>query len=299
MKIYKNGLGYLALLLVPLALAGCMASLTAYPERSYDPKAEMEAMKAYLSPDAVTKYTASEDYQRNGLSKRQWRDAVVNARILAINLHFNDFQQALFQEGVGLGLATDWVTLALGGAGALSESSAQTLSAISTVVIGGKAAFDKNAYFDKTMPTLLATMVAKRKQVLVRIKEGLTKGVDEYPLELALSDLDTYYNAGSIPGALMEVAESAGKAAKEADKKLEEILVVSPVPEPLQKRREAAAAYVKSLNSSQLRTLAKSLGQEDQEDHLVSILTTISAAESESKFELIAQKLNILFGKEV
>ncbi len=205
---------------IAVMLSGCTASLKAYPERSYDSKAELTAMELYLSSNAITNYMSANDSDRNNLTRRQWRDAVVNARIRAIDLHFNDFQQALFQEGVGIGIATDWATLALGGAGALYKSSAQTLSAISAAVVGGKASFDKNAYFDKSMPTLLAMMVAKQKEVLVRIRRGLRNDTDQYPLELALNDVDSYYNAGSIPGALMGVAQSAGETAEEADKQL-------------------------------------------------------------------------------
>jgi hypothetical protein len=250
------------MILAVISVSGCTASLKAYPERSYDPEGELKAMALYLSQDAITKYTATDNLARNGMTRRQWRDAVINARIRAIDLHFGFFQQALFQQGVGSSIATDWTTLGLGGAGAVFAGSAQVLSAISAVVVGGKSSFDKNAYFDKSMPALLTAMVAGRKQVLVRIREGLTKDIDQYPMELALNDLDSYYNVGSIPGALMEVSESAGKLSQEADKRLKQILVVSPVPEGLQKRREAAAAFVKGLDAPKLATLAKALGKD-------------------------------------
>lgn len=280
-------------------IVNACASLTAYPERSYDPKAELEAMKMYLSQEAITKYYADDDKQRNGMSKRQWRNAVVNARIHANDLHFNDFQQGLFREGVGFGIATDWVVLALSGAGALFSTASTALSAAATGVVGAKASFDKNAFFDMTMPALLATMVAKRKEVLVRIRNGLSKDIEKYPLELALSDLDSYYNAGSVPGALMEVAETAGQTADQADTQLRQMLVVMPVPPELQARREQAAAFVKTLDDNQLKTLAKSLNRSTKGDVLVTILDEIAAAQTFESFDIIAQKIKILFNKEV
>ena len=41
------------------------------------------------------------------------------------------------------------------------------------------------------MPALLATMEAKRKETLVGIRQGLTQDIDDYPLQLALNDVDT------------------------------------------------------------------------------------------------------------
>lgn len=207
-----------------LFLTGCLASLKAYPDRSYNPKKELEAMKVYLSEEAITKYNSTSNNDREGKTKRQWRNVVVNARIRAIDLHFTDFQQALFQEGVGIGIATDWLVLAMSGVGSLVDGASTALSAASAGVVGGKASFDKNAFFDKTMPTLLATMVANRKEILVRMRKGLQNDINGYPLTLALNNLDSYYNAGSIPGALTKVAETAGVDAKKADEELRETL---------------------------------------------------------------------------
>lgn len=281
-----------------ILLSGC-ASLTAYPKQSIDHEAELKAMDKYLQPTAITKYDAQNDSERDGLSKRSWRNEVVNARVRATDLHFNTFQQQLFQEGVGLGVATDWIVLALNVGGSVAGGAASALSAASAGVVGAKAAFDKNVFFDKTMPTLLANMVAKRKEVLVRIREGLSKDVDEYPLTLALNALDTYYNVGTVPGALIDIAESAGATAKKADAQLESLLIVTAVPQDLQVRREKAAAYVKDLNQKQLDSLAKSVGLRTGPDALEDILTAISKAQSTKAFEIIAQKLKILFNKEL
>jgi hypothetical protein len=286
-------------LAVLLLLSGC-ASLKAYPERSVDPDAELKAMEKFLQPSAITQYDSQQDSDRNGLSKRAWRNEVANARVRAIDLHFTTFQQRLFQEGVGLGIATDWVVLALNAAGSLVTGPANALSAASAGIGGGRASFDKNAFFDKSMPTLLAAMVAKRKEVLVRIREGLTREIEEYPLGLALNDLDSYYNAGTIPGALIDIAETSGAAAKKADVQLESLLIVVPVPPELQERRERAADFVKTLvnKADQLNALAKSLGLPTGPDALTEILTAISRAQSTKAFDIVAQKLKILFGKE-
>lgn len=83
-------------------------------------------------------------------------------------------------------------------------------------------------------------------------------------------------------------------------KKILNVRIVSPVPEALQKRREAAAEFVKtSLTPAQLDTLANNLGRAPGANALINILDSISAAESQDAFTIIAQKLKLLFGKDV
>lgn len=286
------------LLVVVLILLVSCASLKAYPNRATDPQAEIKALDTYLQPTVITRYESPEDKDRNGLSKQAWRNEVVNARLRADDLKFNAFQQRLFQEGVGFGVATDWIVLGLNAAGSLAGGAANVLAATSAGVVGAKAAFDRKAFFEKTMPALMATMVAKRKDVLVRIRTGLSKNIDEYPLTLALSDLESYYNAGSIPGAIIEVGEAAGATAKNADAKLEKLTIVTPVPEDLQKRREEAANFVKELNQDQQKALAKSLDLPSSASLPNDILIMITKAQSTEAFDLVAQKIKILFGNE-
>jgi len=289
----------LALIIVAMALTSC-ATIKGYPNRTTNAKAELLLLNKYLVTEAITKYESANDSERDGLSKRAWRNEVINARVREADIQFNKFQQILFEEGVGFGLATDWIVLALNAVGAVSSGGvAKVLSATSAAVVGGKAAFDKNAYFEKTMPALVATMMAKRKDVLVRIREGLTKDIDEYSLYLALGDVDTYYNVGTIPGAIVEIAEAAGATGKNADRKLESLThehSVKAVPAELQSRRVEAASYARGLRQDNLKLLAKSLGILS-DDPLPDILEKISKAQSTDAFNAISQKIKILFEK--
>jgi len=67
---------------------------------------------------------------------------------------------------------------------------------------------------------LLATMEAERRKVMVRIREGLVKSETEYSLIQALLDLDDYYKAGSIPGALIAIAATSGETLKKAEEEI-------------------------------------------------------------------------------
>lgn len=192
------------------------------------------------------------------------------------------------------------MVLGLNAAGTLAaRGTANALAAGSAGLVGGKAAFDKNIFFDKTLPTLLANMVAKRKEVLVTIRQGLGTDVKDYPLMLALTHLDTYYDAGTIPGTLTAIAADAGATAKKADTDLKTLLVITAAPEELQKRRAKAATFVKQLDQKSLQQLAQSLNVPRDEDTLGNVLAEISKANKTESFDIIAQKIKILFNEEI
>lgn len=99
--------------------------------------------------------------------------------------------------------------------------SSQILSGATAAVIGARESVDKNAFFDQTMPALMTKMIAQRRSVLVGIRDGLLNKTDaQYPLAQGLADLEEYYHAGTIPGAITGVVQSAGAEAAEADKQL-------------------------------------------------------------------------------
>jgi len=199
--------------LVPALLGGC-STLRAYPDRSGDVATELKALDEYHAATVLKTYSEKPD-----AAKKAYRDEVVTGRIRAIDLHFGEFQQAVFREGVSTNLAADMILLGLGAATATTGGAAlkAALGATSAGVAGAKASIDKNVYFEKTMPALLGQMLASRKTALVKIQEGLSKDVNLYPLNQALIDLEDYYNAGTIPGAIVAIVEQAGAAAKTAD----------------------------------------------------------------------------------
>ena len=80
-----------------------------------------------------------------------------------------------------------------------------------------KLAIDKNFFFEKTVPVLITTMNAQRKVALAPLALGMTSDTEVYPLAQALSDLDSYYLAGTFIGALQAIQAEAGAKDKEAE----------------------------------------------------------------------------------
>src|SRR5262249_24753628 len=71
---------------------------------------------------------------------------------------------------------------------------------------------------------------------------GLQQPVEDYPLALGLNDLDAYYNAGTVLGALIGITEVVGAEAQRAEEKL--LVVAAPI------ARTSAATFLQDMLAS-------------------------------------------------
>jgi hypothetical protein len=220
--------------ILTLLVTGCAASIQAYPERPFD-----AALPILAETDSVR--VVQEFYSlRTEAERRTYRDELIAQRIAAIDISYRLFEEQLFQEGTVRNIATDWALLGLAGAGATISSSTtqKILAAVSGGLVGARAAFDKNALFDRTLPSLVMTMEASRDKIQVSLLKGMQVDTSSYGIIDSLGDLDRYYFAGTLPGAIFNIAGNAGvlkeeiqaqrafsfKSRDEASKDLEEML---------------------------------------------------------------------------
>jgi hypothetical protein len=142
------------------------------------------------------------------------RNEIILARVHAYDIVFADFEKRLYGDGNGVTLGGDLVALVLTGLTATvgSAGTKAALGAAATGVIGAKSAIDKDLYYQKTVPALLAQMEADRLKALAPITTGMKQSDADYPLLEAYIDLDAYKNAGSIPAAINAVNKAAGVA---------------------------------------------------------------------------------------
>src|SRR5207237_2340598 len=84
-------------------------------------------------------------------------------------------------------------------------------------------AFDKRVLFDKTLPSLLAQMVAQRETVRASIRTSEQLPVSSYSWFAAESELHAFEHAGSIPGAIAAVAQDAGQKASIATQDMKKL----------------------------------------------------------------------------
>jgi len=250
---------YIIALLV-LLTSGCghFAATRGFPVPSLDVETRLAQMDIYRGDTLIKQY--NDPVNANNLTERQRiRNDLINGRIALIDIHFNDFLQSLHEEGVGLNVFSDAIAIGLGAAGALaSGGTSQILSGATAAVIGTKESVDKNAFFDQTMPALMTKMIAQRKTVLVGLRKGLLKNDADYPLAQGLADLEGYYYAGTIPGAITGVVQSAGDEATKADVQLRLVFNRSKedVSGPVLDRVDAIVTALKKLPDDKVLDLA-------------------------------------------
>lgn len=153
------------------------------------------------------------------------RDRMIAGRLVMMNLQYLQFIKSLNAEKQFIDTATEILVLSLNlSAASVSGETVKTiLSAVSAGVVGSKIAIDKNFYYEKTMPALVASMNAQRKLMLTPILQGLGESLDVYPVEKAVTDLEAYYQAGTLIGAINAIQATAAEKEKEADKQNESI----------------------------------------------------------------------------
>jgi hypothetical protein len=233
-----------------IGLTAC-AAFRGAPESIFSTNAAISANQVYLSEDAVMKFNSASDADRGGLTKRQWRDTVINAYIEVIDLRYNDFRQELNAETAALNLGVDLTALGLTAAGAVAGTGAvHALSAASVGVIGAGAAFNKDVYYQKTLPALFAAMDTNRTQALTGIRTSQKNDEVTYPLGIALSDVRAYEAAGSIETAIAKLTAVANQASADADKQLHALFTAQVVDDATQTRKVAINQYVRKLATS-------------------------------------------------
>ncbi|MES2940960.1 MAG: hypothetical protein V4864_24995 [Pseudomonadota bacterium] len=150
------------------------------------------------------------------------RNQFIEIRAALIDRSYAGFKQTLYSQRVGSAVGVDVATLALSAIGAaVSDVGTKTAaSALSGGLIGSKASVDKNVYFDRTLPAMLAQMDGRRSEIRRRLLSGMLAPASLYPLMQAAADLDEYFHAGTIPGAISAMTNQAGVSQNVADARL-------------------------------------------------------------------------------
>lgn len=216
MRPLSSCLASLAFVLVAL-LQGC-SSLRhgGAPDPAFTVQADLAALKEALGSTAsVTAYYAGEPNEPR-------RNAFVDSRVAMANLVYIQFIGDLTADKQHLDAASDLLVLGLNllGTAASGVRAQANLAATAAGIGGSKAIVDKNYYYEKTASALVATMNASRKEVLLRILEGVQKPLASYTFSQAVADTYDYYAAGTLNSAIASVQASAAARETKADQAL-------------------------------------------------------------------------------
>ena len=207
-----------------LVVVGCAPSIKGAPPRLVPVGIEIEQIRQISGPEWYSAYV-----QAGGLQKSQLRDQIVFSRMYAIDLFYNEYELRLTRERQNVGFWFTVANLAVTTTGTLvgGEETKTILHAAATGLTGTKEAYDKNILIDRTIAVLQEQMRAGRKTIRVQIIQKLALSTSAYPLEFALSDLEDYYTAGTITGALIGVSHDASRKLALAEAIEEELFSAS------------------------------------------------------------------------
>lgn len=174
-------------------------------------------------------------------AKVDYRNKVLTELIALIDQNYSDFENQYYGLDAKVNFGGDFVNLGLTGVSSVTGTAhlKSVLSAIATGTTGMKTSYQKNFFDQQTRAAIVQQMRASRAKQLAIIQDQdhmkspaacqsngcplvLKVGVTEehagspYSLEAGLVDIDRYYEAGTIIGALQSIAESAGADQKKA-----------------------------------------------------------------------------------
>ncbi len=193
------------LILLCVTVSGC-ASVGGHPETVVTTEETIQSLKPYFEASKQQEYeTAAEEQARQRI-----RNQIVYNQMRAIDTRFHDFSKSLGVENSLTHTGLDASTISLSVWAALTGGSiGQNLAGIAGGLTGIKGSIDKNIYYEKTMPALVAAMKAERTRIRLVIDTGLKTDTKTYPLSRALLDVGDYYESGTFSGALASIVEKA------------------------------------------------------------------------------------------
>ena len=209
-------------LALSISTIGCLRIAPKMP-RPLTSQAPINYSSAALDAD-IASYRAS-IAQSDPDSAKAKRNQIAYRIMAQIDSAYGAFEQNLSTRRAGFQTSADAAQLGLTAAATIVGTSdiKDILSATATAFQGARLSFDKNFFEQKTTEALVSQMRASRKNLQAQILLSLSnRDVASYPLEAAWSDIVTYYYAGTIPSALVDIASKAGNDAVKADENLKQ-----------------------------------------------------------------------------
>jgi len=204
----------LAVIFILSALAGCVPSLKSGPDRVFARDYEAAAIRDQFGFPDFQAFSALSDRH-----KIDFRNQFISARMYAIDLQYTSYEAGLTKERQEIGFLGSVTSIALSSTASLvaADITKNVLSAASAGLTGAQAAYNDEVLLQRTMQVLQSQMRANRARVSAQIIQRMRLPSSEYPLGMALSDLESYYQAGTITGALVQVHETLGQEVAAAE----------------------------------------------------------------------------------
>lgn len=210
-----------------LGLSAC-STMSGGPERlevgtaNCEPNAVSQSIRKVRVADQCTRI----DWLSGSTLLKGQRNDVITIRMYLIDQNYNDWERGFLNESRTGNFVTTLASLGLSGAGSVTGAgdTSRTLAALNTALTGGKAGFDKEIMLDRTLQILMSKMRANRAKVKELILRRLSTGYAEWPIGLAMADLEAYENAGTLNAALNAIAEDTATDKRDSEKGAEQAI---------------------------------------------------------------------------
>lgn len=271
-------------------LGGCNSTRHGYPKRALDEEAQLRSFEtAYDLTKLIEAYHNQVEANASVEERTRERNKVIDGFLVLTDLHYASFVKGFSSRRKDFDTTADVAVLGLSGAGAVLDPSSTTriLAAISGGITGTKATVEKNYFYEKTIPVLIASMNARREETLTAILNGRKENDDAYPLARAWADLSRYYFAGTFDGALQTIQTDSGKRQAAAEKENAPLKSFSTNPDPSAKALRIRVFTWKNQgdNAKKVEDLLRSRDVEDVDGWL--------AQASAKELEAIIETLSI------
>lgn len=208
-------------------MSGCIPSVKGGPERAFEPKEEARILKHQM-PDLNLPY-----YYKSGEENRRiYRNQYITSRMAYIDIRYFEYERDLAKERQGVDFLSAMSIAGLTSADALVASAAtkSALAQATALINAGQTNYNEKIQFKQTLNIFINQMKANRAKMSSQIYQNLSQSDADYPLPIAMSDLEQYYQAGTLAGALASATQDSARLARQqefiADKKKEEGLRV-------------------------------------------------------------------------
>jgi hypothetical protein len=212
----------LACLPIALLLSGCFTTIEGGPPRLFSIAEESAVARERLVIREDSYYSAF------AAQNKAARNEIIAQRMRAIDTNYYAFEAAILRERQEVGFISSVISIALSGAIPLVNPVAtkNALGAVSAGVQGATKAYSDEVLFQKTVQVLATQMRARRDVVAADIVTRMkTLDIEEYPLAMALGDVDEYYAAGTIAGALIEIQKTVSAEGRDSEQRKADAVV--------------------------------------------------------------------------
>lgn len=210
LRLFGRPLRILCLVAALPVLGGC-AALDGYPGDP-SPPGNLDTLRQAYFPLNTQLEDAYKAALGDPVKRRQLRDEIVYGRMHVYDMEFTLFVRDLSAGNNTFSVGTDFAALALSGLGATTGNAATkaALAAASGGVLAANGAVNKDIFYQKTVPAIIAQMEADRENAEATIVNNLANlNDDQYPLQRAVLDLDRLNDAGNLNSAIATITKSA------------------------------------------------------------------------------------------